>query len=187
MPSWTSWLFDELAHIQMFPRVAVGLVILAALGGWYVASLLSRTQVSNLQSEVALLKSQLVAADDPGGPLPTYSLGGSNILIYNNPNWTTQNTARTVELDWNRLADLEVYAVLRMRTEGESASTWVQARIVNITNAREVVATTDRHRGSVVSVRFRLPRAPGVKIYSMEVRGKGAGLEGNIELLPTTP
>ena len=92
-----------------------------------------------------------------------------------------------MELDWNRLADVEAYVVLRMRTSGESASTWVQARIVNITNAREVVATTERHSGRVISVRLQLPRATGVKIYSMEVRGKGAGLEGTIELLRTTP
>ena len=162
MPSWMSWLFDEMAHIQKFPRMAVGLVILAALGGWYGASLLSGTQVSNLQSEVALLKTQLAATDGPGDPLPTYSLGGSNILIYKSPNWTTQETARRVELDWNRLADLEAYAVLRMRTEGESASTWVQARIVNVTNGREVVATTDRHSGGLISVRLQLPRATGV-------------------------
>ena len=187
MPAWMSWVLDELAHIREFPRVAVGLVILAAVGGWYVANLLSRTQVSNLQSEVALLKSQLAAADGPDGLLPTYSLGGSNILVYSSPNWTTQDTARPVELDWNRLADVEVYAVLRMRTEGEPASTWVQARIVNITNTREVVTTTDRHRGGVISFRLQLPRATGAKIYSMEVRGEGAGLEGTIELLRTTP
>ena len=187
MPSWLSWLFDELAHIQKFPRLAVGLVLLAAVGSWYLANLLSRTQISNLQSEVALLKSQLAAADGPVGPLPTYSLGGSDILIYNSPNWTTQDTARRVELDWNRLVDVEAYAVLRMRTEGESTSTWVQARIVNITGGREVVATTERHRGGMISVRSQLPRASGVKIYSMEVRGEGAGLEGNIELLPTMP
>ena len=186
MPSWLNWLFDELAHIQQFPRSAVGLVVLAALGGGYLANLLSRTQISNLQSEVALLKSQLATVDGPLGPLPSYSLGGSNILIYTNPNWTTQDTAKRVELDWNRLVNVEAYAVLRMRTEGESESTWVQGRIVNITN-HEVVATTELHRGSTISVRFQLPRATSVKIYSMEVRGEGAGLEGHIELVPTTP
>ena len=76
MPAWMSWVLDELAYIRKFPRVAVGLVILAALGGWYAANFLSRTQISNLQSEVGLLKSQLAAADGPDGPLPTYSLGG---------------------------------------------------------------------------------------------------------------
>ena len=76
--------------------------------------------------------------------------------------------------------------MLRMRTEGESASTWAQGRIVNITN-REVVATTERHRGSKISLRFQLPRATSAKIYSMEVRGEGAGLEGHIELVPNAP
>ena len=187
MPSWLSWLFDELAHIQEFPRLAVGLVLLAAVGSWYLAGLLSRTQISNLQSEVALLKSQLTAAEGPVGPLPTYSLGGSDILIYNSPNWTTQETAKRVELDWNRLVDVEAYAVLRMRTEGESTSAWIQARIENITNNGEVVATTERHRGDMLPVRLQLPRAAGAKIYSMQIRGEGAGLEGSIELLPTTP
>ena len=69
MPSWMSWVLDELAHIRKFPRMAVGLVILAALGAWYTANFLSRTQISNLQSEVALLKSELTAADGPSGPL----------------------------------------------------------------------------------------------------------------------
>ena len=187
MPAWLNWLLDELAHIQQFPRLAVGLVVLAALGGWYSAKFLSRTQISNLQSEVALLKSRLASsADGPLGPLPSYSLGGSDILIYTSPNWTTQDTAKTVELDWNHLVNVEAYAVLRMRTEGESASTWVQGRIVNITN-REVVATTERHRGSKISLRFQLPRATSAKIYSMEVRGEGAGLEGHIELVPNAP
>ena len=92
-----------------------------------------------------------------------------------------------VELDWNRLVDVEAYAVLRMRTEGESTSACIQARIVNITNNGEVVATTDRHRGDMLPVRLQLPRAAGAKIYSMQIRGEDAGLEGSIELLPTTP
>ena len=108
MPAWLNWLLDELAHIQQFPRLAVGLVVLAVLGGWYSAKFLSRTQISNLQSEVALLKSRLASsADGPLGPLPSYSLGGSDILIYTSPNWTTQDTAKTVELDWNHLVNVE--------------------------------------------------------------------------------
>ena len=184
--TWLNWLFDELTHIQQFPRSTVGLVVLAAAGAWYLAHFLSRTQISNLQSEVALLKSQLATADGPLGPLPLYPLGGSDILIYNNPNWITQDTAKRVELDWNRLVNIEAYAVLQMRTEGKSESAWVQGRIVNITN-REVVATTERHRGGKISVRFQLPRATSAKIYSIEVRGKGAGLEGHIELVSPTP
>ena len=161
--------------------------MLAALVGWYSANFLSRTTISNLQSEVALLKTQLASVSDSSlGPLPSYSLGGSDILIYTNPNWTTQDTAKRVELDWSRLVNVAAYAVLRMRTEGESVSAWVQARIVNITN-REVIGTTERHRGSKIDMRFQLPRATGTKIYSIEVRGESAGLEGYIELLPTTP
>ena len=187
MPSWLSWLFDELAHIRKFPRSAVGLVLLAAVGSWYFANLLCNTQISNLKSEVSLLKSQLATAEVPIGPLPTYPLGGSDILIYNSPNWNTQQTAKTVELDWTRLVNVEAYAVLRMRTEGESTSSWVQARIVNISSGREVVATTERHRGGMISVRLQLPRASAARTYSMEVRGESAGLEGMIELLPTGP
>ena len=91
-----------------------------------------------------------------------------------------------MELDWNRLANIEAYAVLLIRTEGESESTWVQGRIVNITND-EVVATTERHRGGKISARFQLPRATSAKIYSMNIRGEGAGLEGHIELVQRSP
>ena len=63
--TWLNWLFDELTHIQQFPRLAVGLVVLAVAVAWYLAYFLSRTQISNLQSEVALLKSQLATADGP--------------------------------------------------------------------------------------------------------------------------
>ena len=183
MLSWLNQLFDELGHIQEIPKLAVSLVATTAVGVWFLAGHLSKTQISNLQSEVALLKSQLATVDGPLGPLPRNSLGGSDILIYANPNWTRQDTAKRVELDWNRLANIEAYAVLLMRTEGESESTWVQGRIVN----REVVATTERHRGGKISARFQLPRATSAKIYAMEVRGEGAGLEGYIELVQRSP
>ena len=186
MPPWFNWLCDELPRIRQFWKSAVGIFLLGVLGGWFLTDLLLKTQISNLKSEVSLLKSQLATVDGPPSPLPSYSLGGSDLLTYNNPDWKTQDTARTVELDWNRLVNIEAYAVLRMRTEGESEFTWVQGRILNITN-REVVATTERHRGSKISVRFQLPRATGAKIYSMQIRGEGAGLEGHIELVPTTP
>ena len=186
MLSWLNQLFDELGHIQEIPKLAVSLVATTALVVWFLAGHLSKTQISNLQSEVALLKSKLATVDGPLGPLPSYSLGGSDILIYANPNWITQDTDKRVELDWNRLANIEAYAVLLMRTEGESESTWVQGRIVNITN-REVVATTERHRGGKISARFQLPRATSAKIYAMEVRGEGAGLEGHIELVQRSP
>ena len=85
MLSWLNWLLDEFAHIQQFPRLAAGLVVLAGVGGWYFAKLLSRPQISNLKSEVALLKSRLKStAGGQLGPLPSYSLGGSDILIYTN-------------------------------------------------------------------------------------------------------
>ena len=183
---WLNWLFDELPHIKKFWRTAVGLCVLALLVGWVSANLLSKTQISNLKSEVTLLKGQLATAASAPSPLPWYPLGGSNVLIYNNPSWTTQDTAEKVELDWDNLVNVEADVVLRMRTEGESESTWVQGRIMNITND-EVVATTQPHRGSKTSFRLRLPRATGVKIYSMQVRGKGAGLEGRIELVSTMP
>ena len=187
MPSWLSWMFDNFVQIKKCWKPTVILAVLVAFGTWHVSNYLFSTQISNLQTEVALLKSQLAAKDGPATPLPTYSLGGSNILIYNNPNWSNQDTATRVELDWNRLKDVEAYAVLRMRTEGNATSTWVQARIVNITNGGEVVGTTEKHRGGVIPVRLQLPRANGTKIYSMQVRGHGAGLEGNIELVQTTP
>ena len=186
MPSRLSWIYDDLVHITKFWKSAVVLAVLVSVGTWSVADFLARTQISNLQSEVALLKSQLEARSGAAGPLPAYSLGGSNLLIFNNPKWATQDTSRNVELDWNRLIDMEAYAVLRMRTEGEPTSSWVQARIVNLTNG-EVVGTTEQHKGGAVSVRMQLPRASGTKVYSMQIRGEGAGLEGNIELLRTKP
>ena len=185
MPPWLRWLSGNWAHLQKFWKLAVPLAIVVMGCTWYVTDYLFTIQVSNLQSEVDLLKSQLADVDRPVGPLPTYSLGGSDVLHYRFPNWTTQDTAREVKLDWDRLVDVDAYAVLRMRTSGTSTSTWVQARIMNITN-REVVATTKRHRGGKVLVRLQLPCATGAKTYSMEVRGEGAGLEGNIELLPAT-
>ena len=138
MPTWLNWLIDEWAHIQEFWKLAAVLVLLAAVGGWQFSKLPYKTQISNLQSEVALLKSQLATADDSVGPLPMYSLGGSNVLIYNSRDWTPQDTAKKVELDWDRLTDLEAFAILRMRTEGDAQSTWVQARIVNMTNSEIV-------------------------------------------------
>ena len=162
-------------------------MVLSVLGGWHAAKSLSRTQISNLKTEVALLKSRLAStADGPLGPLPSYPLGGSDILIYTNPNWTTQDTAKRVELDWKRLANVEAFVVLHMRTEGDPAPKWVQGRIVNVTNS-EVVATTEQHRGGKISLRFQLPRATSAKIYSMQIRGEGAGLEGHIELVPNEP
>ena len=97
--------------------------------------------------------------DTPTGPLPRYSLGGSNVLIYNNEDWTDQDTARRVELDWGSLAELDADALLRMRTEGDPG--WVQGRIINVTDG-EVVATTESHSDRPILVRFRIPRARGV-------------------------
>ena len=50
--TWLNWLFDELTHIQQFPRSTVGLVVLAAAGAWYLAHFLSRTQISNLVAKL---------------------------------------------------------------------------------------------------------------------------------------
>ena len=95
-----------------------------------------------------------------------------------------QDTARNVELNWSDLTNIDAYAVLRIRAEGEDASKWAQARIVNMTNG-EVVATTQRHQEKQMTVRFQLPRGTGTKIYTMQIRGNGAGLEGKIELVRT--
>ena len=192
MPPWLNWLFDELHHIRQFKRLAVGLCVLALLASWGLASLLSKTQISNLKSEVALLNRQLATADNPPSLLPWYSLGGSNLLIYNYSDssdslkWSIQKTAEKVNLNWDNLVNVEAYAVLQMRAEGDPASTWVQGRIFNITSG-EVVATTERHSGGKISVRLPLPRATGVQSYYMQLRGKNAGLEGRIELVSTTP
>ena len=192
MPPWLSWIFDELHHIRKLGRLVVSLCVLALIAGWGFASLLSKTQISNLKSEVALLNRQLAIADNPPSPLPWYSLGGSNILIYNYSDssdylgWTIQNTAEKVNLNWDNLVNVEAYAVLQMRAEGDPASTWVQGRILNITSG-EVVATTERLSGGKISVRLPLPRATGLQTYYMQIRGKYAGLKGRIELVSTTP
>ena len=115
-----------------------------------------------------------------------FSVGtGSNVLKYDSgETWINQDTARTVELDWGSLADLESDAVFRMRTEGDSG--WVQGRIINVTDG-EVVATTGRHNGPPIFVRSRLPRARGVKSYAMQVRGQNAGMEGEIQIVRSRP
>lgn len=165
MFSWLNWLFDELHHIRRFWRLAVGLCVLALLAGWYLGGLLSQTQISNLKSEVKLLHRQMETADNPPSHLPWYSLGGSNFLIYNysdssDPSeWTIQDTAEKVNINWDNLGNIEAYAVLQMRADGDPASTWVQGRILNITN-NEVVATSERYSGSKISVRLPLPYRP---------------------------
>ena len=264
MPAWVSWALEELTHIKEFWKTALVLCVLVGGGTWAVKGYLERTQRSNLESEISLLKSQVQAKNDAveqikaelddrneelkalkteqdemtslkaelkiktdevtalgrelraqtdevkalknelkakedelvrtrselkaaqaeSGPLPTYSLGGSNVLVYESTEWTTQDTARKVELDWNALTNIDANAVLRIRTEGEDPAKWAEARIVNLTNG-EVVATTHRHQGKEVALRFELPRATGTKIYSMQIRGDGAGLDGTIELVRT--
>ena len=119
MLSWLNQLFDELGHIQEIPKLAVSLVATTAGGG----VVLSGPPVENPDIEPAKRSgSAKEPTGDCGWPAwssSSYSLGGSDILIYANPNWTTQDTAKRVELDWNRLANIEAYAVLLMRTEGE--------------------------------------------------------------------
>ena len=51
--------------MRQFWRLALGLCVLALLAGWYLGGLLSQTQISNLKSEMALLKRQLETADNP--------------------------------------------------------------------------------------------------------------------------
>lgn len=175
--SYFDWLINDLQAIREHPRTAVALFMVGALLAWWVRGV----TVSNLQSQVALLQTRLeVGPDSLPRPLPSYPLGGSDILVYNSAEWTKQDTARTVELDWRHLAGVDAHAVLRMRSEGDS-ETWVQGRVLNITD-NEVVATSERHTGRPIVVRFRLPRAAGVKTYGMLVRGQNAGLDGVIEL-----
>ena len=172
MPPWLSWIFEELVHIKEFWKTALGLIVLVGVSTWTVKDYLERTQRSNLESEVTLLKSQVEAKNDEverikaqledrndevralksegqtnngevtavknelrvrtdevttlerelrarldevtalkselktksdelvltkreledarkeAGPLPTYSLGGSNVLVYSSPDWT---------------------------------------------------------------------------------------------------
>ena len=193
---------DAIDGLRQFPRLAVALVLVAGAVSWWASwwyytrtisnlttqaavlqtQLEGRTNtISNLRSEVTQLQTQLAGRTNaPPGPLPSYSLGGSDVLVHHIDDWATQDTARRVELDWDSLADLEADAVLRIRTEGDTG--WAQGRIINATD-REIIATTERHSGPPVLVRFRLPRARGVKTYAMEIRGQSAGLDGQIQLV----
>ena len=94
--------------------------------------------------------------------------------------WITQDVAQSVSLDWGRMTDVDAYAVLQMSADGESA--WVQGRVRNLTDG-EVVATTDRHNGSVTTTRFLLPRATVAKTYEIQIRGENAGLFGKVVLV----
>ena len=196
------WVLDAIDGLRQFPRLAVAVVLVAGAVSWWaswwyytrtISNLRSQSAVlqtelqarantiSDLRSEVAQLRTQSEARTNaPPGPLPRYSLGGSDILVHHTDDWATQDTARRVELDWDSLEDLEADAVLRVRTEGDTG--WVQGRIINATD-REIVATTERRSGPPVLVRFRLPRARGVKTYAMEIRGQSAGLDGEIQLV----
>jgi hypothetical protein len=198
------WILDEIGGLRQFPRLAVALVLCAAAASWWTSRWHYTGQISNLRSQIDLLQTEVDVRTNtisnlrseveqlqteleagPGtllGPLPRYSLGGSNILVYNSDErWTRQDTARNVELDWGSLDDLEADVVLRLRADGTPPG-WVQARLINVTDG-EVVATTQRHSGPAMVVRSRLPRARGVKTYAMDVRGQSAGLEGEIELV----
>ena len=117
--SYLQWVLGEIDGLRQFPRLAVALVLCAGAVSWWaswwyytrtISNLRSQVgllqtelqthegTISNLRSEVDQLQSQLEASQDtPPGPLPRYSLGGSNVLIYNNEDWTDQDTARTVE------------------------------------------------------------------------------------------
>ncbi len=169
---------DNWRVVLKYPLLAVALVVLGAVPAWFSRGVV----VSNLESEVALLKSQLEAAGRaPQGPLPSYSLGGSAILFRSSPEWATPSTARRVELDWGRLEGIDVNAVLQIRSRGESS--WVQGRILNVTDGA-VVATSGRHSGDQLLRRFTLPRATGVKTYEVQIRGHRAGFFADLELRP---
>ena len=179
-------LWDELHGIRQFPFLAVLLVLLAVVLSWKMSQWMSKNRIATMQERMAtiqsennLLKSQSAVTADWQGPLPVYSFGGSDTLVYNNPDWNTQVTARPVLLDWGRMADIDAYAVLRMSADGESA--WVQGRI---DTDGEVVAISERHQGGVTVQRLPLPRAIGAKTYEMRIRGENAGLVGHVELVP---
>ena len=149
-------LWDELHGIRQFPFLAVLLVLLAVVLSWKMSQWMSKNRIATMQERMAtiqsennLLKSQSAVTADWQGPLPVYSFGGSDTLVYNNPDWNTQVTARPVLLDWGRMADIDAYAVLRMSADGESA--WVQGRI---DTDGEVVAISERHQGGVTVQRL---------------------------------
>ena len=182
------WLRDEGHGIQEFKVLAVILVVLPAVLSWVTSQWLLENRMATMQERMAtiqsendLLKSQTAATADWQGPLPEYSFGETSLLVYNSSEiWITQDVAQSVSLDWGRMADVDAYAVLRMSADGESA--WVQGRVRNLTDG-EVVATTDRHNGSVTITRFLLPRATVAKTYEMQIRGENAGLFGKVVLV----
>ena len=175
------WLRDEWHGIQQFPVLAVILVLLAAGLSWVTSQWLLKNRMATIQSENDLLKSQAAVIADRQGPLPEYSFGETSLLVYNSSEiWITQDVAQSVSLDWGRMTDVDAYAVLQMSAGGESA--WVQGRVRNLTDG-EVVATTDRHNGSVTTTRFLLPRATVAKTYEMQIRGENAGLFGKVVLV----
>ena len=175
------WLRDEGHGIQEFKVLEVILVVLPAGLSWVTSQWLLENRMATIQSENDLLKSQTAATADWQGPLPEYSFGETSLLVYNSSEiWITQDVAQSVSLDWGRMADVDAYAVLRMSADGESA--WVQGRVRNLTDG-EVVATTDRHNGSVTITRFLLPRATVAKTYEMQIRGENAGLFGKVVLV----
>ena len=145
------WVLDEIGGLRQLPRLAVALVLCAAAVSWWTSRWYYTGTISNLRSQAELLRTELEARtntisnlrsevdqlqaelgarpDTPPGPLPRYSLGGSNILVYNSgETWIQQDTARRVELDWGSLGDLDADAVLRVRSEGDPG--WVQGRII---------------------------------------------------------
>ena len=175
------WLIRDWRVVRENPRVVVGSFMIGALLVWF----LSAGTISNLQSEVGLLTTRLqISADGALGPLPEYSLGGAESLVTSSEEWISPTTARSVELDWTSLAGIDVQVVLRMRAPG-SDSSWIEARILNATDG-EVVATTDRHSGSWIAARVPVPRATGVKTYSLQVRGRRAGFTGVVQLRRAT-
>ena len=173
------------------PKSSALRCVAAAIGALSAWSLRGAT-ISNLQSQVDLLRVRLEVGSEssPPFPLPEYSLGGSEFGTLSSDEWVNPTTARRIELDWGGLGGVDVQAVLRMRApvpqraQG-SDSAWVETRILNVTDG-EVVATSERHSGSWIVTRVPLPRATGVKTYSIQLRGQRAGFLGVIELRRAT-
>ena len=126
------WLLNNWRVVREHPRLAVALFMIGALSAWLLLSV----TISNLQSQVDLLRVRLEVGSEssPPFPLPEYSLGGSEFGTLSSDEWVNPTTARRIELDWGGLGGVDVQAVLRMRAlvpqraQG-SDSAWVETRI----------------------------------------------------------
>lgn len=59
MPPWLGWMSQEIVHIKKFWRAALVLMVVISVVIWVAKDYLEGTQKSNLQSELAVLRTQL--------------------------------------------------------------------------------------------------------------------------------